>query len=351
MKPAVLLTLDSMRHANTGLHSFGHRLGEEIVRQAGSDMAVSAYTYPQQQGFLGEQAEYVRHRKWHRWYLPQGRRYDLVHFADQYCRFGPARVTGRTIMTVHDLNQVHEFGPDSARVRKYLKRMRSKVDGADRIVAISRFVADDIVRFFPEAQSKISVIHNGADWSAPAAGHLPVIVPARPFLFALGMVCTKKNFHVLVPLLRGNDRQLLIAGVVHESYRQTILAAAAAHGVSDRVTIAGPVSADDKNWYYAHCEAFAFPSLAEGFGLPVIEAMYHGKPVFLSTLTALPEIGGDAAYYFDDFDPDRMAQVFERGLADFRDRDGASRVRAHAAGFSWARAAAAYLDLYRRCLA
>ena len=59
--------------------------------------------------------------------------------------------------------------------------------------------------------------------------------------------------------------------------------------MADRVIIAGPVSADDKNWYYANCEAFAFPSLAEGFGLPVIEAMNHGKPVFLSRLTALPE--------------------------------------------------------------
>ncbi|WP_426192141.1 glycosyltransferase family 4 protein [Massilia sp. DWR3-1-1] len=351
MKPAVLLTFDSMRHANTGLHSFGHRLGSEIVRQAQTDLKVSAYTYPPQQGFLGDAANYVRHRKFHRWFFPQRAQFELVHFADQYCRFGPARVRGRTIMTVHDLNQLHEQGIDSARVRKHMARMQIKVAGADHIVAISHFVAADIVRHFPEARAKLSVIHNGADWSAPPAGHRPAVVPTQPFLFALGMVCPKKNFHVLVPLLRGNGRQLLIAGVLQEPYRQKILAEAAAWGVADRVIITGAVSAADKNWYYANCEAFAFPSLAEGFGLPVIEAMYHGKPVFLSTLTALPEVGGDAAYYFENFDPAHMAQVFEAGLADFNEHGGAERVRLHASQFTWERAAAAYLALYRRCLA
>ena len=90
-----------------------------------------------------------------------------------------------------------------------------------------------------------------------------------------------------------------------------------------------------------------FPSLAEGFGLPVIEAMHHGKPVFLSTHTSLPEIGGDAAYYFDTFEPAHMAQVLERGMADFAANDGPARVRAHASQFTWEKAGAAYLALYR----
>lgn len=338
-----------MRYANTGLYSFGHRLGGEIVRQAGAGMAISAYVYRTQRGFLGEAASYVHHSKFHQLFFPQQKRFQLVHFGDQYCRFAPQRVRGHTIMTVHDMNQVYELAPDSPRLRKYMRRMRIKIDGADHIVAISHYVAADIARFFPAAASKISVIHNGADWSAPPPGHLPAIVPAGPFLFALGMVCTKKNFHVLVPLLRGNDYQLLIAGPVHESYRQKILDEARTWGVADRVIIAGPVSADDKNWYYANCEAFLFPSLAEGFGLPVIEAMYHGKPVFLSTLTSLPEVGGDAAYYFENFEPEHMARVLAAGQADFK-QGGAERVRRHAAQFTWERAAAAYLALYRRFL-
>lgn len=350
MKPSILLTLDSMRIAKTGLHTFGHSLGREILRQGEAELKVNAYTYPLQRGFLGRAAGYVRHRKFHRWFFPLGRHFDLVHFADQYCRFGPARVQGKTIMTVHDLNQIYELPAGSRKLERHLRRMKVKITGAHHIVAISNFVAADVVRYFPEARDKISVIYNGADFTQAPPGHRPEYEPHGPFLFALGMVCAKKNFHVLVPLLRNNDRKLVISGIVKEDYRQKILAEAAAHGVSSRVIITGPVSQQDKDWYYANCEAFVFPSLAEGFGLPVIEAMHHEKPVFLSTLTSLPEIGGDAAYYFDSFEPARMAQVLEEGLAHFN-HGGADRARRRAEQFTWAKAGAAYLDLYRRCLA
>lgn len=350
MKPSILLTLDSMRVAKTGLHTFGHSLGREILRQGEAELEVNAYTYPIQRGFLGRAAGYVRHRRFHRWFFPLSGRFDLVHFADQYCRFGPARVQGTTIMTVHDLNQIHELPADSRKLERYMRRMRVKIAGAHHIVAISNFVAEDVMRHFPDARDKISVIYNGADFSLAPAGHRPEYKPDGPFLFALGMVCAKKNFHVLVPLLCNNERKLVISGIVKEDYRQKILAEAAAYGVSNRVIITGPVSQQDKDWYYANCEAFVFPSLAEGFGLPVIEAMHHEKPVFLSTLTSLPEIGGDAAYYFDSFEPGHMERVLEAGLAHFNN-GGADRVRRRAAQFTWAKAAAAYLDLYRSCLA
>ena len=105
-----------------------------------------------------------------------------------------------------------------------------------------------------------------------------------------------------------------------------------------------------KAWAYAHCTGFLFPSLTEGFGLPPIEAMHFGKPVFLARRTCLPEIGGDAADYFDDFDAGSMRRVVEAGLARQREPGRADAIRAHAAQFDWDRAAGAYLDLYRRLL-
>jgi glycosyltransferase involved in cell wall biosynthesis len=106
-----------------------------------------------------------------------------------------------------------------------------------------------------------------------------------------------------------------------------------------------------KTWAYAHCAGFLFPSLAEGFGLPPIEAMHFGKPVFLARRTCLPEIGGDAAYYFDDFAPAAMRAVVEGGLARGAGPARAEAVRQHAAQFDWDRCAARYLALYRRLLA
>jgi glycosyltransferase involved in cell wall biosynthesis len=255
-------------------------------------------------------------------------------------------VRARTVMTIHDLNQIHERLP-GPKLNRYLRRMGAKIAGVDRIVTISHYVAADVERHFPQARGKISVIYNGADVTRAPDGHRPAHEPGAPFLFTIGMVCAKKNFHVLVPLLKNNARKLVIAGIVKEDYRDKIVQEAQAHGVADRVLITGPVGEHDKAWYYAHCDAFVFPSLAEGFGLPVIEAMHHGKPVFLSTHTSLPEVGADAAYYFDSFEPAAMVQAFEAGLRDFAAGDGPARVRAHASRFTWEKAAAAYLDVYR----
>lgn len=351
MKPSILVTLDLMRHPNTGSYTLGDSLSRELVRQgsAGTDMAM--YVWPGQEGFLGQAVRYVRHRRWHQIFFPQGARYDLVHFTTHYCRFSPRRVKGRTVMTVLDLNQLYELPAGSPKLQRHIRRMEARIGAVDKVVAISQFVADDVARHFPAARDKISVIHLGSDFSLAPAGHAPAYHPPGRFLFTVGMVCAKKNFHVLVPLLQGNDLTLVIAGIVKEDYRARIVAEAEKWGVSARVVIAGPVSAHDRDWYYANCEAFMFPSLAEGFGLPVLEAMHHGRPVFCSNLTSLPEVGGDAAYYFTDFEPAAMQRVFAEGMADFHAGDGAARVRRHAGRFTWANTAAAYLALYRRMLA
>lgn len=343
---SVLITLDSMRHANTGLYTYGHSLGREFVRQAGDQFRLAAYTYPEQQGVLGPEIDYVRNSRLDRWFFRGGAGFDVVHFADQYCRFGPARVKGKSVMTIHDLNQLHERTP-GYKLERFMRRMGVKIAGVDRIVTISQFVAADVERHFPQARGKTSVIYNGADVTRAPDGHRPQQVPDAPFLFTIGMVCPKKNFHVLVPLLKNNAKKLVIAGIIKEDYKDLILRDAQELGVADRVMITGPISEHDKAWYYANCEAFVFPSLAEGFGLPVIEAMHHGKPVFLSTHTSLPEIGGDAAYYFDNFDPAAMIDVLERGMLDFAATGGPERVRAHASQFTWEKAAAAYLALFR----
>ena len=121
-------------------------------------------------------------------------------------------------------------------------------------------------------------------------------------------------------------------------------------GVADRVKITGPISEEDKAWYYKNCEAFVFPSIAEGFGLPVIEAMHFGKPVFLSTHTSLPEIGGDAAFYFENFEPETMQNAFAKGMETFKTNNMQQKVIAHAMQFDWQETARQYLKLYDECL-
>lgn len=92
------------------------------------------------------------------------------------------------------------------------------------------------------------------------------------------------------------------------------------------------------------------PSLAEGFGAPVVEAMKFGKPIFLSDLTSLPEIGGDVSFYFKNFDPDHMLSVFHEGIVRYRQNGLAEAIVNRGHSFAWEKKAIDYLHVYRSLL-
>lgn len=152
---------------------------------------------------------------------------------------------------------------------KCLRKMQRIVNKADYIVTISEATRKDLLEHIDIKGKPIEVIYNGrniytGDYVQPAE------VPQRPFLFTVGTVLPKKNFHVLPCLLQGNDYELIIAGV-RSDYEDRIMQEATRLGVKDRVKIIGTIPEDEKHWYLLHCKAFLFPSIAEGFGLPVIE--------------------------------------------------------------------------------
>lgn len=145
------------------------------------------------------------------------------------------------------------------------------------------------------------------------------------------------------------DVELIIAGQIDDyDYYQKMLNISIELGLQNKLKIIGPISESDKIWYYQNCKAFLFPSIAEGFGLPVIEAMHFGKPVFLSDRTALPEIGGDAAFYFKDFSSASIQQSFSEGMRIFEENklDYIKKLKARALGFNWQNQVKEYVDLY-----
>jgi glycosyltransferase involved in cell wall biosynthesis len=178
-------------------------------------------------------------------------------------------------------------------------------------------------------------------------------VPAGPFLLTVGNCLPHKNFHVLLDLIaRLPDHRLVIAGKKATPYGEFLAREITSRGLQDRVVLPGEISDADRQWLYEHCEAFFFPSLTEGFGFPVLEAMQCGKPVFLARTTCLPEIAGSHGFYLDAFDADSMIGVYEAGMAVFRaDPDFAARVRSHADSYSWAETARGYLRVYESILA
>jgi len=338
-----------MKYPNSSFYYFGKSLGNAIIAQNNNRYNLNYYVHKRSDYMFDNQVSLVQLSKLHKLYFPNPGRFALVHFTDQYCRLKPQKVTGKKILTIHDLNPVHELRKPAHKIQKHLSKMRGYIAECDKIVTISQFVADDIVKYIPEAKEKIRVIYNGADQLTVPENHTPDYQPKSTFLFTIGYIASKKNFHVLPPLLVGNDHELIISGV-ETPYKSKIMEEAEKFGVADRVKITGPISDDDKAWYYKNCTAFVFPSIAEGFGLPVIEAMHFGKPVFLSTHTSLPEIGGDAAFYFPTFEPADMQDAFAKGMTEFASGNMRELVIAHALKFDWQQTAREYLALYDEVL-
>ncbi|SFS48993.1 Glycosyltransferase involved in cell wall bisynthesis [Mucilaginibacter polytrichastri] len=347
-KPSVLVTFDSMKDINRGYYSFGKGLGDALIDQNKGRFKLAFYMFKQTPYLFAGNVKILHLSIFHRIFFPARNRFDVIHISDQTCRLRPGRVNAKKIMTIHDMNKVHLKFSKPHRITAYLNRLRKLIAEVDRVVAISKFVANDVINYFPEAAHKVRVIYNGAEKLELVDGHVPKNVPAKPFLFTIGLLSVQKGFHLLPALLENNDYNLVIAGI-ETPHKQKIIAEAEKYGCLNRVIITGPVSETDKAWYYKNCSAFIFPSIAEGFGLPVIEAMYFGKPVFLSKYTSLPEVGGDVAYYFDSFDPKHMQQVFTRGMADFRVRNREDEVKAQANKFTWENSANQYLALYAEC--
>jgi glycosyltransferase involved in cell wall biosynthesis len=131
-----------------------------------------------------------------------------------------------------------------------------------------------------------------------------------------------------------------------------LMRVATERGVAERVRLLGWVGDPDLEGLYRAAALFAFPSVAEGFGLPVLEAMARGVPVACARASSLPEIAGDAARYFDPLDVDAIAAALDELLTD---REAAARLAQagseRARGFTWERAAQGTLRSYERTLA
>lgn len=350
-KPSILITLDSMKDPNTGFYYFGKALFESISKQNAGMFDISFYV-KDKTGFFDRSLSLYHNHKYHKLFFPFFYRFDLTHITDQFCRLRPDRVMGKKVLTIHDLNQLHQPDITERAKQNSIRTLRKHIKNSDRVVAISNFVANDIRANFPESAAKVSVIYNGADKLTLTDGHTPPHIPKKPFLFALGPLNAKKNFHVLPALLQHNDLELVLSGITPTpAYTELVYAQAREFGCEDRLIITGPISEDDKAWYYKNCSAFLFPSLAEGFGLPVIEAMSFGKPVFLSDKTSLPEVGGNEAFYFRNFDAVHMQTVFNEGMAKYTNDKMEATLKARAALFTWENTSSDYINLYRQLLA
>lgn len=342
----IWLDAERMKYPHTGLFHFCLELGSALVK-AHSDREELTFFLPENLvGIFGKDLHYIHQKIQHKYFFPSWKNMDVWHSMQQDSDYFPRSRRVPVVLTIHDLNFLHQPGKSLADKKRALSRLKSRVGMARQIVTISSFVLKELQENLSLGDTPATVIYNGCNFSS-ARPQRPKEIQERPFLFTIGTVAAKKNFHVLPALLQRNDFTLVIAGVVQEeAYLEKIKIEARRLGVADRLMFTGAISEGEKQWYYKNCRAFVFPSLAEGFGMPVLEAMYFGKPVFLSNKTSLPEIGGQLAYYFQNFEAEHMVQVLEKGLQHYLDNSPELKLQAHAVSFSWITAAHRYLELY-----
>ncbi|MEI9944446.1 MAG: glycosyltransferase family 1 protein [Chitinophagaceae bacterium] len=334
-----------------GLYHFCYQLGFHMAALPPKDMDLFIYLPKDKVGLFGDNVKYFVQRSRDKLYRFGTGQFDVWHVATTISWYRPFNNKTKNILTVHDLNFMEQDEFSAASRKRYLRLTQQRVDRADYLTFISEFAHQQALKYMNLGNKPYSIIYNGSNIPLTnAVCTEPCYKPTRPFLFSIGQLHSRKNFHVLPALLVGNDYELVIAGMKDFEYVNKILQEAQRLGVSDRVKLTGPVSNEEKYWYYQHCHAFVFPSKAEGFGLPVLEAMHFGKPVFLSKFTSLPEVGGDAAYYFDSFEPEAMQATFEKGMNDFMNPGKADAVKQQADKFNWYHAAEEYFGIYRQLL-
>jgi glycosyltransferase involved in cell wall biosynthesis len=232
---------------------------------------------------------------------------------------------------------------------------------ADRVIAHSESARGEIAETLGISASRIDVVPHGpggeicADPTPPDELRARLGLEEGPVILAVSAFLAHKNVERLVeamPIIRtAIPNAVLVLPGSWTPLRDSVATRAQARGIGDAVVFPGWLEAADLEGLYAMATCFVLPSLREGFGLPVLEAMRRGVPVACSSASAVPEVAGDAALLFDPESPAAIAEAVAAICSDSTLAvDLARRGRRRAEAFTWSRAARETLDSFERAL-
>ncbi|SDR66348.1 glycosyltransferase family 1 protein [Gramella sp. MAR_2010_147] len=352
-KPQIFLESHHLKNQCTGFGQFNYWLIKKLSEQ-NTDYKLIANV--KNRSYLKDFEEVSFHK-----YYPFTRykqfynrkKYDLWHSLNQNTKIEPQRELPY-LLTIHDVILMEQN--EVERSDKSWIHINDKISRSHAISYISKYAKETTNKYFDIPENvKQEVIYNGNPVQAinPIKNLNVSIDSSKPFLFSIGQFMERKNFHVLVAMIEKlKNFNLVLAGNKDKAYGEFVQQEIEKHHLQNRIFLVGKISEEEKHYYLQNCAAFVFPSLFEGFGLPPIEAMAYGKPVFLAKKTSLPEIGGDEAFYWDRFEPEYMADIFEKGMSRFEENktDYQNNLKKRANSFDWNHTAAKYLKLYDQIL-
>ena len=366
--PQIVIDLEKLRHINCGLGRFSLYLARELLTHS-SEFFEPVFFLPKNSdryfennstgSYSSIQVRPWKKERFQKWIRPIGRHFNkthqpaLWHVTHQLSKYLPFNDQIPVVLTVHDLNFLYtdsESHPE--RTRRQLARIQKLVTRATAIVTDSQFVADDLARHIDVNAKPIHVIPLGLTKSNVVGTDRPHWMPESPFLFSIGNFLQHKNFQSLVEMMKHlSGYKLIVAGKTETPYGKKVLQKTKQLGLTDRVLLPGMISDVEREWLYKNCDVFVFPSLTEGFGFPVLEAMQFGKPVVMSNRTSLPEIAGDSGFFFPSYEAPEMARAVMNAAQAFQNNPSrAIQSRRHAESFSWQATAQQYADVYRTLL-
>jgi glycosyltransferase involved in cell wall biosynthesis len=295
---------------------------------------------------------------WHNTALPllgRARRYNLLHVPDW--RRIPLVKKCPILATVHDAGSLAR--PDNGPARKLLlKQLR----GADHLIAVSRCLKKLLVEHASLPPEKITVLTSGIDRRlfrpvrrAEACARLTATRQIKPpfIVYAARLEHPCKNHLRLIEaferfrLRTGGESRLVLPGA-EAAGAEIIRRRAAESPVAADILFPGFVSPEELALFYSACDLMIYPSLTEGFGLPVIEALASGARAVCSNTSALREISGHIVPKFNPHSPDEMVRCLEKHLSEEWSREHRRRALEYAAEFDWSRTARQTLELYER---
>ena len=273
-----------------------------------------------------------------------GSSYDLFH-PTYFHPYFLSRLKSPFVVTVHDM--VHDlYGADYVRDDGTRSNMRVLCRRAARIIAVSQATRDDLCRLLDIPDSKVAVIHHGTNLRYAGERSLH----AGRYLLYVGERGGYKNFEFFLssvaPLVKAEGIELVCVGSSPFAWNEKRLMDRL--GVRDKVYHAQVTTAGELASLYHFASAFCFPSLHEGFGMPILEAFSCGCPVVASATPSFQEVAAGGAEYFDPKDPPSVRSSVERVVFDSEKsenlvREGRERMKL----FSWERAAEATLEVYK----
>ncbi len=302
-------------------------------------------------GHAFPQVQWKQYYRPHRYLRAPWPKHLLLDFGPRSCRLFhglnqrlPKRSHCPSIATFHDLFVLTGDYSSPEFRRRFEAQARLAAAQSERLIAVSAFTAGQIVSLLGYPADRVHVVPHGVRWPLS----VPSLDARKPAVLSVGAVQTRKNTARLITAFAALPPpwELWIAGSLGHGAEQ-MLASARTH---PRIRLLGYVEDRDLERLYREAAIFAFPSLDEGFGIPVLEAMAHGLPVLTSNRSALPEVAGGAGLLVDPFDEESIAE----GLRELTDPIQAARFaalgRERAKHFTWERSAQESAAVYEKVL-